>query len=472
MNFGRERSVGGTHRQLQAAYDWGVSFTAVVMAAGQGTRMRSSTPKVLHDLCGLPMVHWPIRAARQAGAGRVIVVTSPGGLPGLPDGVETAVQPEPNGTGGAVQAATPLLSAEETVVVINGDAALITSEALQQLVSSHATDVTIASVHLADPSGYGRIVRDAGGAFTKIVETKTAGDATEEQLQITEINGGVYVFSGAPLLANLPRLQAHNAQGELYLTDLVELAGSAEAIDLGDSALLEGVNDRAELARVRAVLQERILVAHMRAGVTVINPAAATVDADVAIGPDSTLEPNTILRGTTSVGSGSVIGPNTTLIDSTVGDGSTLINTHAVQATVGDKVSVGPFAYLRPGTDLHDGSKIGTYVETKNSTIGAGTKVPHLSYIGDADVGTNTNLGAGTITANYDGRSKHRTTIGNNVKSSVDVSFVAPVTIGDNAWTGAGSVITDDVPEGALGIARPRQTTIEGYADRKSSPSD
>ncbi len=451
-----------------------MSFTAVVMAAGQGTRMKSGTPKVLHDVCGRPMVHWPVLAAREAGADRVIVVGGPdGALEGnLPEGSELAVQPVANGTGGAVAAVADLLSADETVVVINGDAALITAEALAKLVAGHAranAQASVATVRVPDPSGFGRVVRDEDGRVLRIVETKVPGDATDEELAIDEINVGVYVFNGAALKAQLPRLQSHNAQAELYLTDLIALAASVEGVDLDDPGLLVGINDRAELARAREALQRRILDAHMRNGVNVVNPAATTVDADVTIDADATLEPGAVLRGATQIGPGATIGPSSTLIDTTVGPSSKLIHTYATGATIQAGVSVGPFAYLRPGTLLRDGSKIGTFVEVKNSDIGEGTKVPHLSYLGDADVGPSSNLGAGTITANYDGVSKHRTTIGARVKSSVDVSFVAPVTVGDDAWTAAGSVIVKDVPDGALGVARARQTNIAGYAARRAA---
>ncbi len=446
-----------------------MSFTAVVMAAGQGTRMKSKTPKVLHELCGRPMVQWPILAAREAGADRVIVVTGPEGT--VPEGCEQAVQPVANGTGGAMVAARELIAPDSTVVVINGDAALITADALRALVDGHAAQATVATVTLEDPSGYGRVIRDDSGRVTKIVETKSPGDASDEQLAVKEINGGVYVFDGGALLAALDQLGTKNAQGELYLTDVIEKVDAADAVDLGDPELLAGINDRVELAHVGAILQRRILDAHMRNGVTVVNPHATTVDAEVQLAADVTLEPGTVLRGATSVGEGSTIGPSSTLIDTQVGAHSKLLHTYATDARIDDGVSVGPFAYLRPGTHLRDGAKIGTFVEVKNSDIGEGTKVPHLSYIGDADVGPQTNLGASTITANYDGKNKHRTTIGSRVKSSVDVTFVAPVTVGDDAWTAAGSVITKDVPDGALGVARARQTNVEGYASRRAAQS-
>jgi bifunctional UDP-N-acetylglucosamine pyrophosphorylase/glucosamine-1-phosphate N-acetyltransferase len=455
-----------------------VSFSVVVMAAGQGTRMRSRVPKVLHPVCGRPMVHWPIYAAREAGAATVVVVGSPDGslAEHLPAGVAHVVQPVQDGTGGAARAAVPAIDPEATVVVINGDAALITGEAIRGLVTAHIASgaaATVASVELADPRGYGRIVRDTDGSVLRIAETKVAADATPQEHAIREVNGGVYAFEGDALVTALAQLRTDNAQGELYLTDVLGImrdAGRAIAAHLlEDAELLLGVNDRVELAGVTAVARRRILETHMRAGVTVLDPASTHVDVTVTIGQDTVLEPGTVLRGATVVGAGCHVGPQVTLTDCTLRDNVTIRHAFGVQATAHDAVTVGPYAYLRPGTVLRERAKVGTFVEVKNSDIGAGSKVPHLSYIGDADVGEGTNLGAGTITANYDGKRKHRTTIGARVRSSVDVAFVAPVTIGDDAVTGAGSVITQDVPPGALGIARARQTNLEGYADREQA---
>jgi bifunctional UDP-N-acetylglucosamine pyrophosphorylase/glucosamine-1-phosphate N-acetyltransferase len=450
--------------------------TVVILAAGEGTRMRSAVPKVLHPLCGRPIIAWPVAAAREAGAGRVIVVDNPKRQleEHLPEDVEVAIQQESRGTGDAVAAAASLIDATATVVVVNGDVPLITADAITGLVDAHeaaGAAATMATMEPEDPGEYGRVVRDSDGSVLKVVEAKGGGDATAEELRIREVNAGVYAFDGGALIAALQQLGSDNVQGELYLPDVLpalRAAGKAVAAHpVTDFTITLGINDRAELAEVRRLAQHRINTAHMRAGVTLVDPASTTIDVTVAIGPDTTVEPFTQLRGETAVGGRSTIGAMTTLIDTQVGDEVTILHSHLTRARVDDGAIVGPFAYLRPDAHLHPRAKAGTFVEIKNSEIGPGTKVPHLSYIGDADVGEGTNIGAGNITANYDGRRKHRTTIGANVRTSVDTSFVAPVTVGDGAYTGAGSVITKDVPARALGIARARQRNVEGYADRK-----
>jgi bifunctional UDP-N-acetylglucosamine pyrophosphorylase / glucosamine-1-phosphate N-acetyltransferase len=453
------------------------SFTAVVMAAGQGTRMRSATPKVLHEVCGRPLVAWPVLAARAAGATGVVVVTSPGiSLDGaLPEGTAIAIQPEPNGTGGAVVAAMPAVPESGAVVVINGDVPLVSADVLERLVQAHLAQgaaATVVSAALDDPSGYGRVVRGADGRVERIVETKREEDATPEVLAVNEVNAGIYCFDARRLADTLPRLGTDNAQGELYLPQVVDLLHAdghvVAAHQCDDPAVILGINDRVQLAEVQAIAQRRIIEDHMRAGVTFVDPASTTVDATVTIGQDALIEPGTHLRGATTVGERATIGPATTVIDSVLGDEVTVRHSFLQEAEVRAGGSVGPFAYLRPGARLHENAKAGTFVEIKNSEIGEGSKVPHLSYIGDADVGPGSNLGAATITANYDSkrRRKHRTTIGAEVKTGVDTTLVAPVTLGDRAYTAAGSVVTQDVPEGALGIARERQHNIEGYADR------
>ncbi len=438
------------------------SFTAVVMAAGQGTRMRSATPKVLHEICGRPMVAWPVIAAQEAGAERIVVVSSPNVdlAAALPEGTRTATQPVPDGTGGAVLAALPDTAPGVPVVVLSGDVPLVSSQAIHQLVDAHVASgaaATMATTILDDATGYGRVVRDPEtGHVVRVVETKAPGDATPEELEIREINTGIFCFDHAALAEALPRVGTDNAQGEKYLPEVLTLLRddgkvvAAHVVD--DHALVLGINDRVALADVTALAQRRILEAHMRAGVTIVDPASTRIDAGVTIGQDTTIEPGTSIKGAT-----------------TIGERCAIKCSYVDGATIEDGVSVGPFAYLRPGTRLRAGSKAGTFVEIKNSDIGEGTKIPHLSYIGDADVGPDSNLGAATITANYDSKSKtkSRTTIGAGVKTSVDTTLVSPVSLGDGAYTAAGSVVTQDVPARALAVARARQRNVEGYADRE-----
>jgi bifunctional UDP-N-acetylglucosamine pyrophosphorylase/glucosamine-1-phosphate N-acetyltransferase len=408
-------------------------LTVVILAAGEGTRMRSALPKMLHPLCGRPLVLWSVLAAQEAGAARVVVVDGPQRALAdvLPEGVDVAVQEEPRGTADAVRSALPL---DGRVIVLMGDVPLITADTIAGLADAHEAGATVMTMELDDPASYGRVVRE--GETVRVVEAR---DASAEQLAIDEVNTGIYCFDGDALTAALDGIGNENAQGEYYLPDVLhQVPARAHVVD--DHALTLGVNDRADLAAVRGLAQHRIHRHHMLNGVTIVDPASTVIDADVEIGADTTIEPGTtIKRGTT------------------IGAGVTIRCSYVDQATIEDDVTVGPFAYLRPGTVLRRGAKAGTFVEIKNSEIGEGTKVPHLSYIGDADVGAGTNLGAATITANYDGRAKHRTTIGDGVSTSVDTTLVAPVTIGDGAQTAAGSVITDDVPENALAIARARQ---------------
>jgi bifunctional UDP-N-acetylglucosamine pyrophosphorylase/glucosamine-1-phosphate N-acetyltransferase len=448
------------------------------MAAGMGTRMRSETPKVLHHVCGRPLVVWPVAAARTAGADRIVVVGGPDrALEGvLPEGVDLAVQHEARGTGDAVAAAAPGIDPQATVVVLSGDVPLVGAEEIEALVAAHeqaGAQATVLTMVLEDPGTYGRVVRDAAGAVERVVEAKGEGDATPEQLAIREVNTGIYAFAGAALLDALPRVAADNAQGEYYLPDvlpLIRAAGGTRAARVTDDFTVTlGVNDRVDLARVAAAARERINRAHMLAGVTLEDPATTYIEVGVEIGRDTVVAPGTTLLAGTRIGERCRIGPYATLAAASIGDRVTVLQSHLQGCELHDGVVVGPFAFLRPGTVLREGVKAGTFVEIKNSDVGAGSKVPHLSYVGDADVGENSNLGASTITANYDGREKHRTTIGSDVKTSVDTTFVAPVTVGDGAYTGAGSVITDDVPPGALGIARERQRNIEGYADRANT---
>jgi bifunctional UDP-N-acetylglucosamine pyrophosphorylase/glucosamine-1-phosphate N-acetyltransferase len=459
------------------------ALTAVILAAGQGTRMRSRLPKMLHDLCGRPLVAWPIAAALEAGATSVVVVCAPdnsldGHLPDT-DAVTAVVQPEPDGTGGAVRAAVPAIEPGATVVVLPGDVPLVTAEAIAALVETHARQgaaATMATMRLDDPAGYGRVVRDAGGGVERVVETKAPGDATPEELEINEVNSSIFAFDGDALRAALDEITTDNAQGELYLPDVLPVlrarGKTVAAHGLDDPTLALGVNDRVQLAQVRQIAQRRIHDAHGRAGVTIVDPGSTLIDVGVTIGEDTVVEPSSFLRGETWIGRGCTVGPLTTLIDAKLGDGVQVPHSYLVSCEVRDEAMIGPFAYLRPGTLLREGAKAGTFVEIKNSDVGAGSKVPHLSYIGDANIGEDTNLGAATITANYDGVNKHRTTIGDRVHTGVDTTLVAPVTVEDDAYTGANSAITKNVPAGALGIARERQVNHEGYAARRRRDGD
>ncbi len=438
--------------------------TVLILAAGSGTRMRSSKPKVLHELCGRPMILWPVAAAREAGAGAIVVVDSPARALEelLPEGVELAVQERPDGTGGAAAAGVAKLDEEgrldpgSPIVVLSGDVPLIRAQTISELVEAHREgdwQATMATAVLADPTGYGRVVRDPSGRVERVVETKAPGDSTQAEREIREVNTGVFVFAPQALASALPRLSQDNAQAELYLPQVLELL-SAEGAAVGahlvaDESLVLGVNDRSELARLRRLAQRRIHEHHMAAGVGIVDPDATVIDVDVEIGQDTVIEPFSTIRGRARIGAG-----------------CTIRHSYLLDCVLEDGVTVGPFAYLRPGTVLREGSRVGTFVEVKNSDLGRGSKVPHLSYLGDADIGEGSNLGAATITANYDGRAKHRTTVGSGVRTGVDTTLVAPVTVGDDAYTGAGSVITEDVPPGSLGIARERQRNVEGYAER------
>jgi bifunctional UDP-N-acetylglucosamine pyrophosphorylase/glucosamine-1-phosphate N-acetyltransferase len=437
--------------------------TVLILAAGRGTRMRSRTPKVLHELCGRPMVLWPVLAALEAGATRVVVVDSPERALErvLPEGVELAVQEQPDGTGGATRAAMAALPSDEDpaapVVVLSGDVPLVSAEAIVELIEAHRAGgaaATMASTILADPSGYGRVVRDPDGAVQRVVETKVQGDSTQSEREIREVNTGIFVFAAGALRQALPRLSVENAQGELYLPQVLDVlradGATVAAHVVQDERLVLGVNDRVALAHVRALAQSAIHERHMLAGVGIVDPNTTVIDVDVEIGEDTVIEPFSTIRGATRIGRG-----------------CTVRHSYLVDCELEDSASVGPFGYLRPGTLLRAGARVGTFVEVKKSDIGADARIPHLSYIGDADVGAGTNLGAATITANYDGHAKHRTSVGAGVRTGVDTTLVAPVSVGEGAYTGAGSVITEDVPPGALAIARERQRNIAGYAERR-----
>jgi bifunctional UDP-N-acetylglucosamine pyrophosphorylase / glucosamine-1-phosphate N-acetyltransferase len=448
------------------------------MAAGEGTRMRSSLPKMLHPVCGRPMVAWPILAAREAGADRVVAIVSPRHeiSTGLPEGVETVVQPQPDGTGGALRAALEQIREAETAVVLSGDHPLLSAETIAGMLSVHheaKAAATMLTIELDEPGAYGRVVRGADGEFERVVEAKSTAEASPEDLALREVNAGTYVFDAALLAAALGEISNENSQGEYYLTDVFSIlranghsVATYSAEDLGATM---GVNTRIELAAVEAEARRRILAAHMLAGVTVVDPASTWLDADVTIAADARIEPGTTLRGHTEVGADSIVGPLTTLIDTCLGAGVSAPHSYLIECDVLDGCDVGPFAYLRPGVHLDRGAKAGSFVEIKNSRIGEDAKVPHLAYVGDADIGAGTNLGAGTITANYDGIRKHRTTIGKRAKIGVDTMLIAPVEVGDAAYTGAGAVIKRDVPDGALAVSDNDQRNIEGYAERKAA---
>jgi bifunctional UDP-N-acetylglucosamine pyrophosphorylase/glucosamine-1-phosphate N-acetyltransferase len=435
-------------------------IAAAVMAGGLGTRMRSSLPKHLHPVLGRRMVDWVIAAGRELGADPIVVIASPATRDAFEGaGVEVAIQEQPLGTGDAIRSARAALQGRaDHVLILSGDVPALSADLLRELVATHGRERAAATVLTfvpPDVRSYGRVLRDGEAHVRAIVE---AADASPEELAVEEVNSSIYVVRADRLWPALDRLEPKNAQGELYLTDavrfLVEDGETVAAHVAPDPREGEGVNTRAELAAAAAVLRARINERHMLAGVTIVDPATTWIEPDVELEPDTTIHPFVYLRGATRVAEGAVIHSHTVAVDAEIGSGAT----------------VGPFCYLRPGTVLRTGAKAGTFVEIKNSHIGMGTSVPHLSYIGDAEIGENTNLGAGAITANFPhkpGQPKGRTTIGKNVRAGIHNGFVAPVEVGDGAWTAAGSVITKDVPPDALAIARARQENKEGYAARQ-----
>ncbi|MFJ8534348.1 bifunctional UDP-N-acetylglucosamine diphosphorylase/glucosamine-1-phosphate N-acetyltransferase GlmU [Streptomyces sp. NPDC093591] len=452
----------------------------VVLAAGEGTRMKSATPKVLHELCGRSLVGHVLAAARELQPENLVVVVGharekvTAHLGEIDPGVRTAVQAEQNGTGHAVRMALEELggAVDGTVVVVCGDTPLLTGETLTRLAATHSADgnaVTVLTAEVPDATGYGRIVRDdTSGAVTAIVEHK---DASESQRAIREINSGVFAFDGQLLADALGKVRTDNSQGEEYLTDVLGILREAGhrvgASVAADHREIAGINNRVQLAEARRILNDRLLTQAMLAGVTVVDPATTWVDVTVTFEQDAVVHPGTQLQGATHVGEGAQVGPNSRLKDTRVGAGARVDNTVAESSVVGAQASVGPFAYLRPGTRLGAKGKIGTYVETKNASIGEGTKIPHLSYVGDATIGEYSNIGAASVFVNYDGQDKHHTTVGSHCRTGSDNMFVAPVTIGDGAYTAAGSVITKDVPPGSLAVARGQQRNIEGWVARK-----
>ncbi|WP_084039317.1 bifunctional UDP-N-acetylglucosamine diphosphorylase/glucosamine-1-phosphate N-acetyltransferase GlmU [Demequina sp. NBRC 110053] len=471
----------------------------MILAAGAGTRMKSATPKVLHPLAGRSLVGHALTAAAALDPHRVVVVVRherervAAHVEAIAPHVLLADQDEIPGTGRAVYCGLSTLDAtavaarvaggevgadvldtqlDGAVVVTSGDVPLVDGELLTALADAHVATgaaVTVLTAQVEEPTGYGRIVRDAGtGEVVEIVEEK---DATEEQRAITEINAGIYVFDAATLRGALARLGQDNAQGEMYLTDVIAIArgdgGRVQAFVAPDADAVEGVNDRVQLAAAGRRLNTRIVERWMREGVTVMDPETTWIDAEVVLAPDVTLLPGVQLHGATEVASGAAVGPDTTLTDVSVGAGATVTRTHGSRAVIEAGATVGPFSFLRPGTHLGADGKIGAFVETKNSTIGAHSKVPHLSYVGDATVGEHSNVGAGTIFVNYDGVTKSHSTVGDHVRIGSDNALIAPVTIGDGAYTGAGTVVRRDVSPGALALSAGPQQNVDGWVQRR-----
>ncbi len=455
----------------------------IVLAAGAGTRMRSDTPKVLHNLAGRSMLAHALHSVAKVAPAHLVVllgherdrlapaVAELADELGRP--IQVAIQEQQLGTGHAVACGLTALPDDFTgiVVVTYGDVPLLDAVTLADLIAEHTAEsaaATVLTTTVADPTGYGRVLRSADGDVTGIVEQADAGPT---ELAICEINAGVYAFDAASLRSALSRLGTENAQHELYLTDVISIVRAdgraVRAMHVKDSMLVAGVNDRVQLAELGAELNRRIVATHQRAGVTIVDPATTWIDVDVTIGRDTVILPGTQLLGSTRVGGRCQIGPDTTLTDVTVGDEAAVVRSHATSAVVGDGATVGPFTYLRPGTVLGADGKLGAFVETKNATIGTGTKVPHLTYVGDADIGDHSNIGASSVFVNYDGENKSRTTIGSHVRTGSDTMFVAPVNVGDGAYTGAGTVVRDDVPPGALAVSAGPQRNIEGWVERK-----
>ncbi len=450
-------------------------LVTVILAAGKGTRMKSKLPKVLHRVGGKSMLQHVLDAAKQAGAKRNIVVVGFGGetvKEAMGDQAEFVVQKEQLGTGHAVQQTAPLLAAETgTVMVLCGDTPLLTGELLKKLYDAHkeaGAKATVLTAIMPDATGYGRIIRTAEGTVMKIVEQK---DATEEERRVKEVNSGIYCFEAKELFAALEKVGCDNAQGEYYLPDVLEILRSqgekiwAAAADDYESTL--GINSRVQLSGAEKILRRRKNIELMDNGVTIMDPDSTFVDADVTVGRDTILYPFTWLEGSTTVGEGCEIGPNSRFTDTKIGNHVTAHFSYAHECEIADDVIMGPYVHLRPNTKLAHKVKIGNFVEVKNSNIGEGTKLPHLSYIGDCDMGSGVNMGCGTITVNYDGKAKFRTTIGDDAFVGCNSNLVAPVTVGAGSYVGAGSTITKDVPPSDLAIARARQKNIEGWADKR-----
>ena len=451
--------------------------TVIVLAAGEGTRMKSATPKVLHSVAGRSLLGHVLHAVHHLSPNEVRIVVGSGReaveahIAQIAPKATTVFQEHRGGTGHAAQLALAGNAPKGTVLVLAGDTPLLSGDSLAQFVAAHAAGKFAASVLTAehpDPTGYGRIIRDDSDELLRIVEEK---DATDDEKFIFEINSGVYAFDGEKLAASIGQLTNANAQGELYLTDVIGILKSAgesiAAIMIDDFTETLGVNDRVQLAESAAMLRDRINDQWMRAGVTIIDPTTTWIDSTVELSNDVTLHPGTALLGSTKVATGAVIGPRSTLTDCIVKEGASVLESIATETIIGEGASVGPFTYLRAGTQLGDSTKAGAFVEMKNAVVGTGSKVPHLSYVGDATIGEGSNIGAATIFVNYDGVEKHHTTVGDHVRIGSDSMLVAPVTIGDGAYTAAGSVITEDVPAGAIGVGRAKQRNVLDWVLRK-----
>jgi bifunctional UDP-N-acetylglucosamine pyrophosphorylase/glucosamine-1-phosphate N-acetyltransferase len=450
-------------------------LAVVVLAAGEGTRMRSKKPKVMHELAGLPLLGHVLATATSLGAAHVIPVIRhqkealTSYINSFYPTVKIAHQDEVPGTGRAVECGLDALPSDfnGAVIVTSGDVPLLDVPTLESLLEAHLEGnyaATVLTAIVEDPTGYGRVIRSNDGKFIQIIEHR---DADAEQLEISEVNAGVYVFDAAHLRSALAKVGSHNSQGEKYLTDvaaeLLHEGKKVQALAVSDNWLVAGINDRVQLSEVAAELNYRICEAWQRAGVTILDPSSTWIDVTVQIGEDVTLLPGTHIKGFSTIGADSNIGPEVFLVDTQVGQGATIAKSHVTGSKIGDGASVGPFAYLRPGTDLGADGKIGTFVETKNAKIGRGSKVPHLSYVGDAEIGEETNIGAGTIFANYDGINKHKSKIGSHVRSGSHNVFVAPITIEDGAYTAAGTVVRKDVASGELAMNVAPQRNLAGW---------
>ncbi|SJM50007.1 bifunctional UDP-N-acetylglucosamine diphosphorylase/glucosamine-1-phosphate N-acetyltransferase GlmU [Gulosibacter sp. 10] len=451
------------------------NLAIIILAAGKGTRMKSKTPKVLHSLGGIPLIGHVLRTAAALQPTHTVAVVRHErdrvveAIRQLSPEVLVADQDETPGTGRAVEVGLDALPEgfDGDVVVLSGDVPLLDSVTVNRLLETHREerdDLTLLSAFYEDPTGFGRIVRDADGVFESIVEH---GDASEAQRRINEINAGVYAFSARACRSALDQVDQANEQGEKYLTDTAKVikreGGRIAAFGVTDPWLVQGINDRAQLGATAREYNRRILDRWMKDGVTILDPDTTTIDADVTIGRDVEILPGTQLRGATTIAEDAIIGPDTTLVDCEVGAGATVKRTDATLSVIGERATIGPWSYLRANTVVGAGGKVGAFVETKNSTLGAGAKVPHLSYVGDAEIGEGSNLGAGSITANYDGVNKHRTVVGRDVKIGSDNVLIAPVTVGDGAYTGAGTSIRKDVPAGALAVNVAPQRNVEGW---------